>query len=198
MYSIKGLNFLIKCILDWYPIQIIKFLGSSTSDDPLARASSTDTSAAFKPQPSPRVVRSSLANWRSPTASSTTTSSTSGPHNGIMSGASSVSSSNYHSSRADRTASSSHPQKVGIIANNESKNWQTLFCKVSNDNDIDFHYVFCLLVFLKFIWCSIFNDDSSVSICHRRTTKRARKRKKWISKSWKRKGSSAACNAEKK
>ena len=85
------------------------FLGSSASDD---RAPSTDPAAAFKPQPSPRVVRSSLANWRSPNASSTTTSTTSGGHNGIMSGTSSVSSSNYHSSRGDRTTSSSHPQKV--------------------------------------------------------------------------------------
>ena len=62
---------------------------------------------------------------------------------------------------------------------------------ITHDNCIDFDHVLCLLVFLKFIRCSIFNDDCSVSICHRRTAKRARKRKKWISKSWKRKRSSA-------
>ena len=90
----------------------LSFKGGSSNEDHNVRASSTDPSAAFKPQPSPRVVRSSLASWRSPTASSTTTSTTSGPHNGIMSGTSSVSSSNYHGIRTDRNASGPQPQKV--------------------------------------------------------------------------------------
>ena len=92
------------------------FEGSSVNDENHGRASSTDPSAAFKPQPSPRVVRSSLANWRSPAA--TTTSTTSGPLNGIMSGASSssVTSSTYQGIKNDhRNTSGTHPQKVCLF-----------------------------------------------------------------------------------
>ena len=87
-----------------------------SSLDHHGRASSTDPSAAFKPQPSPRIVRSSLGNWRSPPALSTTTSTTSGPHNGIMSGTT-VTPSTYFGLRTDRNPSQLNlqPQKVLLL-----------------------------------------------------------------------------------
>ena len=103
-----------------YPICLVHYKGSSNNEssalDHHGRASSTDPSAAFKPQPSPRIVRSSLGNWRSPPASSTTTSTSSGPHNGIMSGTSGTPSS-YFSLRTDRNPSQFSPQPQKVFLN---------------------------------------------------------------------------------
>ena len=95
---------------------------STMHDATDTRASSTDPSAAFKPQPSPRIVRSSLAathDWRQTPVSST--SSASGPHNGIVSGPS-VISSTYFNLRPDRNNPTSqlNPQQQKVIFDHQS------------------------------------------------------------------------------
>ena len=152
------------------------FEGSSVNDENHGRASSTDPSAAFKPQPSPRVVRSSLANWRSPAASSTTTSTTSGPLNGIMSGASSssVTSSTYQGIKNDhRNTSGTHPQKVNFFI--KIIKMCTLSC-LWNAYDHIIQHFFYTSVFLCIIWgCSDVNYSCcGVSFSDSRTAKRAR------------------------